>query len=164
MAFLSVHPEQDWPLAFFYLLVILRAAEDLLLALASEIGPGLSPDIPSPPESGLQPQGYALPNRAQNTMKKPTKPDPIAPRPNLDFSKGTRGKYANLIKQGSNLVILDPALMPFFPDSASVNRALHAFLAINDQVQSAATRVRGRRRPAASASVEFDPRVGTASR
>jgi hypothetical protein len=69
-----------------------------------------------------------------------------------------RGKYTNLLKQGTNVVVLDPALMPFFPDSASVNRALHAFLAINDQVQSAATRTR--RRPAASATPEFDPRVG----
>jgi hypothetical protein len=49
--------------------------------------------------------------------------------------------------------------MPFFPDSASVNRALHAFLAINDQVKSAAARVRTRRRPA-SVAPEFDPRVG----
>jgi hypothetical protein len=73
----------------------------------------------------------------------------------------TRGKYANLLKQGTNLVILDPALMPFFPDSASVNRALHAFLAINEQVQSASTRTRSRRRPATSATPEFDPRIGT---
>ncbi len=75
-----------------------------------------------------------------------------------------RGKYANLLKQGTNVVVLDPALMPFFPDSASVNRALHAFLAINDQVQSAATRARARRRPAASAAPEFDPRVGVQTR
>jgi len=71
-----------------------------------------------------------------------------------------RGKYANLLKQGTNVVVLDPTLMPFFPDSASVNRALHAFLAINDQVQSAATHPRSRRRPAASAAPDFDPRVG----
>lgn len=76
----------------------------------------------------------------------------------------TRGKYANLLKQGSNVVVLDPSLMPFFPDSASVNRALHAFLAINDQVQSASTHVRGRRRPAASAVPEFDPRIGVQTR
>jgi hypothetical protein len=61
-----------------------------------------------------------------------------------------RGKYANLLKQGTNVVILE--------------RALRAFLAINDQVQSAATRVRGRRRPAASAAAEFDPRVGVQPR
>jgi hypothetical protein len=86
-------------------------------------------------------------------MKKPE--ISVPPHPTV-----TRGKYTNLLKQGTNLVILDPALMPFFPDSASVNRALHAFLAINDQVKSAATRVRVRRRPA-SAPADFDPRVGT---
>jgi hypothetical protein len=85
-------------------------------------------------------------------MKKPETSTPS--RPTV-----TRGKYTNLLKQGTNLVILDPALMPFFPDSASVNRALHAFLAINDQVKSAAARVRTRRRPA-SVTPEFDPRVG----
>jgi hypothetical protein len=86
------------------------------------------------------------------------KPDPAA-SPTV-----TRGKYANLLKQGSNLVILDPDLLDSFPDSPSVNRALRAFLAINDQVQSAATRVRSRRRPAASATPGFDPRVGVQSR
>jgi hypothetical protein len=71
-----------------------------------------------------------------------------------------RGKYYDRLREGTNLVILDPALMPYFPDSASVNRALRAFLAINDQVQSAATRVRTPRRRPSSAQPEFDPRVG----
>ena len=76
----------------------------------------------------------------------------------------TRGKYVNLLKQGTNLVILDPELMPFFPDSASVNRALHAFLAINDQVKAAENSARAKRRPARPATPEFDPRVGVQSR
>jgi hypothetical protein len=75
----------------------------------------------------------------------------------------TRGKYANLLKQGSNVVILDPDLLDSFPDSPSVNRALRAFLAINHQVQEAGTRIRTRR-PAASAKPEFDPRVGVQPR
>jgi hypothetical protein len=95
-------------------------------------------------------------------MKKSPDVDPLAPRP-LDLSKGVRGKYANLLKQGTNLIILDPELMPHFPDSASVNRALHAFLAIDEQVQSAATRARTRRRPASISSADFDPRIGTQS-
>ncbi len=61
-------------------------------------------------------------------MKKATALDPLAPRPNLDFNKGVCGKYYNRLQQGTNLVILDPSLMPYFPDSASVNRALHGFL------------------------------------
>ena len=87
-------------------------------------------------------------------MKKPEKTTPPLP-------KVIRGKYTNLLQQGTNLIILDPALMPHFPDSASVNRALHAFLAINDHVRSAAALPRSRRRPAASAEPAFDPRVGT---
>jgi hypothetical protein len=86
-------------------------------------------------------------------MKKPETSTPAHPTV-------TRGKYTNLLKQGTNLVILDPTLMPYFPDSESVNRALHAFLAINDQVKSVAKPIRARRRPAASASPEFDPRIG----
>ena len=75
----------------------------------------------------------------------------------------TRGKYANLLKQGSNVVILDPDLLDSFPDSPSVNRALRAFLAINHEVHEAATRVRGRR-PSTSAKPGFDPRVGVQPR
>ena len=94
------------------------------------------------------------PRPNETYMKKPEKTTPPLP-------KVTRGKYTNLLQQGTNLIILDPALMPHFPDSASVNRALHAFLAINDHVRSAAALPRSRRRPAASAEPAFDPRVGT---
>lgn len=43
-----------------------------------------------------------------------------------DFSKGVRGKYAQRFSEGTNLVRLDPDLCDVFPDSESVNRALHA--------------------------------------
>jgi hypothetical protein len=71
-------------------------------------------------------------------MKKSPKLDPLAERPGIDFSKAARGKYTNLLAKGTNVVVLDAALSPFFPDSESVNRALHAFLAIGNSVQSAA--------------------------
>jgi hypothetical protein len=97
-------------------------------------------------------------------MKKSPELDPLAPRPNLDFSKGVRGKYTNLLKHGTNLVILDPALMPHFPDSESVNVALRAFLAIGRQVESATIHVV--RKPVRGANqkrtASFDPRVGVA--
>jgi hypothetical protein len=82
-------------------------------------------------------------------MKKTPEIDPLAERPNLDFSKAVRGKYSNLLGKGTNLVALDPALVPHFPDSASVNRALHALLAINKQVESIAVRPVRRRKSAA---------------
>jgi hypothetical protein len=59
-------------------------------------------------------------------MSKSEEFDPMAPRPNLDFSKGVRGKYYNRLKQGTNLAIIDPDLLDTFPDSASVNEALRS--------------------------------------
>ncbi len=41
-----------------------------------------------------------------------------------DFSEGVRGKYASKYKTGTNVVVLDPELIEYFPDSASVNEAL----------------------------------------
>ena len=94
-------------------------------------------------------------------MKRSAKSDPLAERPNLDFSKGVRGKYYNLIAEGSNLVLLDADLMDSFPDSPSVNRALRAFLAINAEVRSVATRQSARTKAAPSPKPPaFDPRVG----
>ncbi len=43
-----------------------------------------------------------------------------------DFSDGIRGKYASKYKEGTNIVILDPELIEYFPDSASVNEALRS--------------------------------------
>lgn len=45
-----------------------------------------------------------------------------------DFSKGTRGKYAKLYEQGTNVVLLDPELRKSFPDDEAVNQALREFL------------------------------------
>ena len=57
-------------------------------------------------------------------MKKESELDPLAPRPNLDFSKGVRGKYFDRTQQGTNVVLIAPDLLDTFPDSASVNEAL----------------------------------------
>ena len=76
-------------------------------------------------------------------MKKESEFDPLAPRPNLDFSKGVRGKYANLLKQGTNVAIIDPDLLDTFPDSASVNEALRALKKLAVQTAKSAPRTRG---------------------
>lgn len=91
-------------------------------------------------------------------MKKSAKPDPLAERPDLDFSKGARGKYSNLLARGTNIAIIDPALLPHFPDSASVNRALRAFLEMGHSFQAASST---RRRPKSSTRATFDPLTGT---
>ena len=41
-----------------------------------------------------------------------------------DFSKAVRGKYAELYKDGTNIVVLEPDIAREFPDSESVNEAL----------------------------------------
>jgi len=41
-----------------------------------------------------------------------------------DFSDGIRGKYASKYKEGTNIIMLDPELIEYFPDSNSVNEAL----------------------------------------
>ena len=43
-----------------------------------------------------------------------------------NFSGGIRGKYASEYKNGTNIAILDPELIEYFPDSASVNEALRS--------------------------------------
>jgi hypothetical protein len=49
-------------------------------------------------------------------MKKTSNTDPLAPRPRLDFSKGVRGKYTNLLAEGTNVIVLDPRCFTYFPD------------------------------------------------
>ncbi len=45
-----------------------------------------------------------------------------------DFKGGVRGKYAARYAKGSNVVVLSPDVARVFPDSASANRALLAFV------------------------------------
>ncbi len=47
-----------------------------------------------------------------------------------DFSNGIRGKYASKYRSGSNVVRLDPDLLEYFPNSASVNEALRSLVEI----------------------------------
>jgi hypothetical protein len=75
-----------------------------------------------------------------------------------------RGRYANLLQQGTNIAVLDADLLKHFPDSASVNNVLRAFLAIGQQVESASTHVM-RKSPRSTNGKRagvFDPRAGSA--
>ncbi len=56
-----------------------------------------------------------------------------------DFSKGTRGKYAQRYARGCNVVILDPEVTKEFPDSKSVNDALKSLAQIIKTHQKAGT-------------------------
>jgi hypothetical protein len=46
--------------------------------------------------------------------------------PEYDFRRGIRGKYASRYASGTNIVMLDPDLTVFFPDSKAVNETLRA--------------------------------------
>ncbi|MGA2193625.1 MAG: hypothetical protein ABSH40_00010 [Bryobacteraceae bacterium] len=70
-------------------------------------------------------------------MKKPpTKRRPREMRAEYDFSAGVRGKYVERYRQGTNVVLLDPELADAFPDSKSVNDALHALVAIAGRAET----------------------------
>jgi hypothetical protein len=66
-------------------------------------------------------------------MKKAQKKQVDGMRKEYDFSHAVVGKYAQRYAAGTNIVCLDPALAEVFPDSASVNRALHCLLVLAEQ-------------------------------
>ena len=49
-------------------------------------------------------------------------------RPEYDFSKGVRGKYAARYREGSNVVVLDPDVAATFKTPQAVNDALREIL------------------------------------
>jgi hypothetical protein len=59
-----------------------------------------------------------------------SKKDGLRPEyPAALIKSGVRGKYAKRMREeGTNLVLIDPDLRDLFPDSASVNRALRAYV------------------------------------
>lgn len=60
--------------------------------------------------------------------KKPEKSRrPAGIRAEYDFSKGERGKYASKYRRGTHVILLAADLTQYFPDSASVNKALRAY-------------------------------------
>jgi hypothetical protein len=59
-------------------------------------------------------------------MKRKTKIESADLRPeySFDYSKGVRGRYyKRIMREGTNVVLLDADVRRAFPDSASVNQA-----------------------------------------
>jgi hypothetical protein len=65
-------------------------------------------------------------------------------RPEYDFSKGVRNKYAARLKPGSQIIVLDPDVAAGFGDAKAVNKALRTLL----DVMPAPRRRSSRRRTA----------------
>jgi hypothetical protein len=69
-----------------------------------------------------------------------TKPDnnrdDLRPEYDLDYSKAVRGKYCKrLLREGANVVVLEPDVAEAFGDSASVNEALRSLLDLASTTQ-----------------------------
>ncbi len=43
-----------------------------------------------------------------------------------DFSTGIQGKYSNRYNEGTNVIVIEPDVMKYFPDHDSVNQALRS--------------------------------------
>jgi len=55
--------------------------------------------------------------------------DELRPEYTFDYSKAVRGKYhRRLLKEGSNVVVLEPDVAKAFPNSDAVNDALRSVL------------------------------------
>jgi len=85
--------------------------------------------------NGPRERGSSLPgtprDESEDSMKKSTsqhRPDPDEDtlRPEYDFTGGVRGVTAGRYREGSNVVVVDPAVLDVFPDEDSVNEALRA--------------------------------------
>jgi hypothetical protein len=57
-----------------------------------------------------------------------------------DFGKLERGKYYERVKARSNVVVLDDELAAVFPNSASVNKALHSLVDVARKAQNSGGR------------------------
>jgi len=72
-------------------------------------------------------------------------------RPEYDFASmkgGVRGKYVNRLREGSNLVLLEPDIAAAFKSDAAVNKTLRAALDVASAVSTPDRRTRTARVPA----------------
>ncbi|MCX6639651.1 MAG: hypothetical protein NTW14_04105 [bacterium] len=64
--------------------------------------------------------------------KNKTEIDEMRPEYDFDYTKAERGKhYQTLLKQGSNVVVLEPDVAKAFRNSAAVNDALRSLLEVS---------------------------------
>lgn len=62
--------------------------------------------------------------------------DDLRPEYHFDYSKVTRGKYyKHILKEGANVVILEPDIAKAFPSSEAVNDALRVMLKAGQAAQ-----------------------------
>ncbi len=63
----------------------------------------------------------------------------------FDYSKAVRGKYyRRLLKEGANVVVLEPDVARAFRNSAAVNEALRSLLRMSEATRRLTSRSSGR--------------------
>ena len=83
-------------------------------------------------------------------MKRKAPSDEMRPEYNFDYSKAVRGKYyKRILKEGSNVAVLEPDVAKAFPNSAAVNDALRVVLQAGQAARRLTSRsTRTRAKPA----------------
>lgn len=77
------------------------------------------------------------------------KSDDLRPEYQFDYSKAVRGKYyKRILKEGTNVVVLEPDVAKAFPNSAAVNNALRVVLKAGQAAQRLTRRSTGRAKTA----------------
>jgi len=77
--------------------------------------------------------------------KQETDRDELRPEYEFDYSKSIRGKYhKRLLKEGSNVVVLEPDVARAFGDSSAVNEVLRSLLDLTRSTQRLTKRSSGR--------------------
>ncbi len=72
-------------------------------------------------------------------------PDEMRAEYDFDYSKVVRGKhYRRLLKEGANVVVLDPDVAKVFRSSAAVNEALRSLLRVSEATRRLTSRSGGR--------------------
>jgi hypothetical protein len=73
--------------------------------------------------------------------------DGMRPEYEFDYSTATRGKYhRRLVKEGANVIVLDPDVAKAFRDSEAVNEALRSLLRMSAVTMRLTARSSGRPR------------------
>lgn len=73
--------------------------------------------------------------------------DDMRPEYEFDYATAVRGKYyRRLLKEGANVVVLEPDVAKAFRTSAAVNEALRSLLEVSESTRRLTSRSSGRSR------------------
>ena len=84
--------------------------------------------------------------KAKEFDKKFAEGEELRPEYGFDYSKAVRGKYfKQLLKEGANIVVLEPDVAKAFGDSAAVNDVLRLLLDLTRSTRRLTSQSGGRR-------------------